>query len=251
MISGAYVIHISQRNDRDENIVQLRQVLTHSPLSLFCPAHLTVFEAKKQADGRRGCYESHVAVMRLALEANATLPALIFEDDAQIAWEASGASQVQLRQCQEVQQFFNDAKKFDILYLGSFPNLFVSKSAIQVESYQHIYQSRPSMTHAYIASPRLMKLMTTVFATYEGVEIDNLYSKFNGFVNYAVYPSIFLQSLSASDISPTLSLSTLPIKEFIWSACEVYVKNVQCSVKEALLWIFFFCVLTKLCFTKL
>lgn len=245
MIGSIHTIHIPDRKDREENMKTLNAKLFPllSQLQLqaerYAPKRFKdkttiqnyTFLAVRQTDGRKGCYESHIHVMKKALALD-DKPALIFEDDAEFASDLEHT---------EVSVLFRDALKFieseeyDILFLGSFPNMFVANETVKVKGFQHIYKTNPATTHAYIASVPFMKRMVERFSQFDGVPIDDFY-KSSLIKTFAVYPSIFMQSLSPSDIaSPMASfISKCGLKNFVWRLAESYCTSFSMSLKHVL-----------------
>jgi GR25 family glycosyltransferase involved in LPS biosynthesis len=266
MIQSSHIIHIHERTDRLQNIVLLNEklnsglfdtLLVNDKQSSEKPnstdrtisekteknekKDIIIFQAIRQKDGRKGCYESHVQVMKNVLLQNPDKCALIFEDDAEFATDVDESL---IRSILDQANTFISTEHFDILFLGSFPNVFVANETVKVLKYKNIYKTSPATTHAYIASPKFMKRMTESFYEFEGIAIDDFYK--SKFINtYAVYPSIFLQSLSKSDIaSPMASfISSFKLKNSIWRLAELYSTSVSFSLKHVLFVTFFMCIL--------
>jgi GR25 family glycosyltransferase involved in LPS biosynthesis len=225
MISSIHLIHIPDRTDRDRSIQELQKTL----LSFFGPLQIQIFEAQRQKDGRKGCYESHVSVMKKAISLHDG-HALIFEDDAEVGHDLNDKMVHEL--VQEALRFAK-TETFDILFLGSFPNVLVANETIKIQGFQHMYKTSPSTTHAYIASHKFMKNMISRFAVFENVPIDDFF-KSSLIQTYAIYPSIFLQSVSQSDIaSPSASfVSSSKFKNVIWRLTESYATRIGHSLKH-------------------
>lgn len=243
MIASIHVIHIADRVDREPTMRALNEKL--HPLLLLQmqmqmqnkidPVPIQIFNAIRQSDGRKGCYESHVGVMKRALAINSEQHALIFEDDAEFAQDMSNV---------RIQTLFNEALQFvkrtpslEILFLGSFPNIFVANDTVKIrkEGFQHIFKTNPATTHAYIASATFMKRMTERFHEFAGIPIDDFYK--SSLINtHALYPSIFLQSSSESDIASPLAsfVSKFQLKNFIWRFVEFYATSTSVSLKHVL-----------------
>lgn len=236
MIASSHAIHIADRADRELTMRTLHEKL-HELLNI----ETTVFLATKQKDGRKGCYESHVAVMKRALLKNPDKHALIFEDDAEFASDLSASLRYQL-----LFEALDFAKShaFDILFLGSFPNMFVANETVKVSKFQHIFKTNPSTTHAYIASSSFMKRMTERFQDFEGIAIDDFF-KSNLINTFALYPSIILQSNSESDIASPLAsfVSKSGLKKFVWRCAETFSTSISLSLKHILFIALSLCVL--------
>jgi GR25 family glycosyltransferase involved in LPS biosynthesis len=236
MIASAHVIHIADRKDREQTMQTLRANLQEQ-LNI----QTTVFFATKQRDGRKGCYESHVAVMKRALLLSNDKHALILEDDAEFAADLSTSLRRQL--LLEALDFAK-SHSFDILFLGSFPNMFVANDTVKVSKFQHIFKTNPSTTHAYIASSSFMKRMTERFSDFQGVAIDDFF-KSNVINTFALYPSIILQSNSESDIASPLAsfVSKSGLKNFVWRFAETFSTSISLSLKHILFVALSLCVL--------
>jgi GR25 family glycosyltransferase involved in LPS biosynthesis len=275
MIQSIHVIHIDERIDRLENIHVLSNLLKSEVFNVLLNSQnndslekltklqklenidielkqehlkditkkkdLHIFSAIRQKDGRKGCYESHIQVMKKALLQNPNKCALIFEDDAEFAKDVDKSLVVSIL---DQTNTFTSTEKFDILFLGSFPNVFVANDTIRVSKFKNIYKTSPATTHAYIASPQFMKRMTESFYEFEGVAIDDFYK--SKFINtFAIYPSIFMQSISKSDIASPLAafISSFKLKNSIWRLAELYSTSVSFSLKHVLFVTFFMCIL--------
>ena len=227
MFSSCHVIHVKNRSDREVYIRSLGK----SDIVLSNKTPFFVHQVERQQDGRKGCYESHIEVMKKALKIDNHKPCLIFEDDAIVAPDLSTSA---------IRLLFDEASKFvasksndyDILFLGSFPNMFSTAGTIQT-SFQNIYESSPATTHAYIASPNFMKRMTSVFSTFQNVAIDDFY-KSTLFKKFAVYPSVFLQATSESDVASASAsfVSKSGFKHFLWRFAERYCTSTHVNLKH-------------------
>jgi GR25 family glycosyltransferase involved in LPS biosynthesis len=151
-------VHIAERTDREKYVDELR--------SLGAP--IEYYYATRQKDGRRGCYESHQAIMKESLSFD---NALIFEDDA-VAVNLFGMF--------EVQAFMAKNTDWDIIYLGCFPDVFRTQTHVT----GNMYLVKASMTHAYVVSQKYMK--TFVKRPYDGIPIDNVFR--NEAKTYALSP---------------------------------------------------------------
>jgi glycosyl transferase, family 25 len=266
MIQSSHVIHIHERTDRLQNILLLteklksglfntllgtgkqtgkqnteKRTLTENTENTEKNEDIKIFPAIRHKDGRKGCYESHIQVMKNALSQSPDKCALIFEDDAEFATDVDESLVVSILNQTNA---FISIETFDILFLGSFPNVFVANDTLKVSKYKNIYKTSPATTHAYIASPQFMKRMTKSFYEFEGIAIDDFYK--SKFINtYAVYPSLFLQSLSKSDIASPVAgfISSFKLKNSIWRLAELYSTSVSFSLKHVLFVTFFMCIL--------
>lgn len=137
--------------------------------------------------GKQGCFESHIDIIRQAYDAGAER-VLIFEDDITVTDYMSPAH---LRKAIK----FMDKNKWDLFYLGALPN--IKKKLASRTGYSGIYKLKGVCTHAYVVNRSAMKRLVNL--KYKGVEIDYYY--INTFNNcYALYPTLFYQGLSDSDI---------------------------------------------------
>jgi hypothetical protein len=112
----------------------------------------------------------------------------------------------------------------------------VSNDTLQIKGFQHMYKTNPSTTHAYIASHLFMKRMTTQFREYNDIAIDDFF-KSRLIQTYAIYPSIFLQSVSQSDIASASAsfVSTSKFKNIIWRLAESYATRIGLNLKHIVL----------------
>lgn len=216
-------IHIKARTDRD---VLVKKVVSQIgvPLRYF-------YASPHPEGGVRGCYESHLSVMRESLALNQQF-SLIFEDDLEIgsfSWE---------RLNEAVRFITENPHEWDIFYLGCFPDVWGSN---QVAVRGNIYKVRATQTHAYIVNKPFMERM--VVRKFDGTPIDEVFLE--GSRSYAILPTLFVQASSASDVSSVGFISVFPAKRIITQAVELYARSVGFPIRSVLLAIVFACVAVK------
>jgi GR25 family glycosyltransferase involved in LPS biosynthesis len=206
----AWCIHMPERLDREKHVEKLESEFS-----------VKRFHAKKHKEGKRGCYESHQAVMKKSLHKPFIA---VFEDDA---------VQVSNTWKPEVMRFLR-REDWDILYLGCFPDVLRSQS----HEYGNIYRVKATMTHAYIVSQLYMKEF--VKRSYDGTPVDNVFR--NEARAFAYLPSAFVQAETQSDIGNFSS--SYPWKNIVIQACEFYAMHVGWPIYVwILLWLAFWLIL--------
>jgi hypothetical protein len=219
--SAIRCINLLHRKDRLESVQNEMKNLHDIPIRFY-------FAHKHKEGGKKGCFESHMNVMK---EHCNDKNCLIFEDDFQISKKFS------FKYLKEVCRFMRSNNDWDIIYLGCFPDIFL-KSPKNV--YGNIYKVWATCTHAYIASHKFMNYFVEN-EIYDGsTPIDEVFRKYNTF---AILPSLFKQSLSETDVSSfPIELSTFQYKHIIEDIVENYAMNFEgLSLKKiiALSWILF------------
>lgn len=215
-------IHMRARVDR-MRLIEAAQKALNIPLRLFY--------AEKHAEGGvRGCYESHVAVMREAL-ADGQETCLVFEDDLEVgdfSWERLA----------EVTRFIRDRRgEWDVVYLGCFPDVW---SCTQRWIKGNIFEVHATQTHAYVVSKAFMERM--VARPFDGTPIDEVF--YHHARAYAVLPSLFFQASTASDVS-SVGVSLLAAKRSVTDAAEVYAVNVGLPLRTLVLAFLLACVAAR------
>jgi glycosyl transferase family 25 len=138
---------------------------------------------KDKEDPQRGCYNSHRACAKLALERNYDR-ILILEDDAFIDPFSQGI-------VQRINNFLERTNP-DLFYLG------VLLGKIWLTWHRNIARCRGQGAHAYIISrPGCEKILS--WDDYCGKGIDSVFSK--RFKAYCVFPMMCYQDTSTSDIA--------------------------------------------------
>jgi hypothetical protein len=151
---------------------------------------VTYFLTTKHPNGGgQGCFESHIQIIREAYFAGAER-VLIFEDDIIASKSLTPA------RLEKAINFMKTANNWEIFYLGVLPRILDTYSARTKQS--GIYQLRGICTHGYVINRSAMEKL--IHLKYEGITIDyyyiNCFSK-----TYAIYPTLFYQGLSDSDIT--------------------------------------------------
>lgn len=174
-----YCINLKTRDDRYESS---RKVFNQYDIPV------KYFRVDKHPKGGAyGCFDSHIKVIRKAYYEGANR-VLIFEDDI------SPTDYLTPKRLETAINFMEN-EDWDLFYLGALPNIRSYKS--YSTSYPGIYRLRGICTHAYIINRKTMKKLINL--KYNGTAIDYYYiHNFNK--SYAVYPTLFFQGLSESDI---------------------------------------------------
>jgi len=144
---------------------------------------------KNPVSGTKGNLESHQRVIKEAYDAGAER-VLVFEDDIDVI--EGTLNYDNLKRCID---FMKEFKDWDLLYLGVIPDIINYKC--QKTKKKGIYKLHGICAHAYIVNRKAMKNIINL--KYEGMCIDGYYVRF--FKSYAIYPTIFHQGVSKSDIS--------------------------------------------------
>jgi len=200
------VISLYDRKDRQE------QVLVESKkLGMQIMFHLV---HKNTESGKRGCFESHVNLSKLNLHKKYLF---VLEDDFELNIEDEKIVEEALN---DVIQFMEKNLSWDLLYLGVLPNFWTANSYRQSK---HIFKTVPfACTHAYFISQKYMEEVSTW--KYDNKAIDVMYRDCKN--AYAVYPQIFKQRESKSDIVHFITpcppfLRDVPVNFSNWYAHNV------------------------------
>jgi GR25 family glycosyltransferase involved in LPS biosynthesis len=147
------------------------------------------FYAKKHPKGGvYGCFDSHIRVIREAYYSGAKR-VLIFEDDI------TPTDYLNVENLKKAIKFMKTKKDWDLFYLGALPE--IRRHYSRQTKYPGIYRLHGVCTHAYIVNRSAMKKLINL--KFDGTAIDYYYiNNFNKC--YALYPTLFLQGLSKSDI---------------------------------------------------
>lgn len=180
-IGPVYCINLRNRKDRLKEVSRI-----FDKLKVNVNYHIV---DKHPEGGTHGCFNSHIEIITDAYKKGYER-CVIFEDDIVLT---EGYNKKQLRKCI---RFMNKNKTWNIFYLGVLPDIRKSQTQI-VEN--NIYKLSGICTHAYVIHKRLMEKL--IGLKYIGIPIDYLYMQLNEC--YAVYPTMFFQGLSPSDIAST------------------------------------------------
>jgi GR25 family glycosyltransferase involved in LPS biosynthesis len=179
-----YCINIEKRTDRKAAAQKV-----FSALKIENVEFLKV--VRDETNGERGCYNEHQRCMQKALAAGSD-KCVIFEDDIAVLHKPSDVV------CEEVFSFLETNKKWDLMFLGSFPNIYFGVSA-KVEGFPNIKQVHSQHAHAYVVSRRFMEFFVNLPYEAFACPVDVLYGVSNK--AFAVFPTFFYQTESPSDIS--------------------------------------------------
>jgi hypothetical protein len=194
----AYCITLNETPDR-KNKAQTQ--LEKLPSDINWDFH---YENKDpEGHGSRGCYNSHVNVMRKSLALG--LPyVIVFEDDCHISkWDYDA--------WQEVKRFLA-TEEFDTLKLGFCGVCFDIETTLTnflqnkpIEGYKKIfYAAFCACTHAVIYSRSMMEKFVREYPEYTGVNIDLLPNTITR--NYIVLPMMVFQN---PEIKSTISIDDI------------------------------------------
>jgi len=155
--------------------------------------------------GEIGCFESHQACMRKAYKANCS-NVLIFEDDLD---ELNSPTEHMLA---EVIRFIKTNREWDLLFLGAYPSVFFDTSK-SVLNFTSIYKVSSQLCHAYCVSRKMMEKMLQIDHSFFNAPIDIVYLANKN--SYCLFPCVFYQSDSPSDISTSLRGTPLIRKSYV------------------------------------
>lgn len=181
-IGQAYCINLKTRKDR------LRQAKRVFKQIDFNPEYHIV--DKHPVSGAQGCFESHISVITDAYNKGYER-CVIFEDDIVLTTKDKKEIKEALDICLD---FITRNNTWEIFYLGVLPDIRYNKSQRVCKG---VYKLQGLCTHAYVIHRRLMEKM--IGMRYVGVAIDNVYKHLPEC--YALYPSLFFQGLSTSDLT--------------------------------------------------
>lgn len=186
--------------------------------------------------GLQGCFESHVAIIKEAYDAGYD-NVLIFEDDVAITKHFNA------KLLKAAINFMESNDDWDMFYLGALPE--IKKHKIVKMTDKRIYKVNSLCTHAYVVSRRMMEKFHD--AQYYGIPLDYVFVENDN--SYAVYPSIFNQRESESDISA----STSPldkIKTKTMRAIEMYGYHINVPLTRLILILLIVWYITILLYPK-
>lgn len=207
-------IHMPARQDR-ALLVERAAAAARMPVQWF---HVS----KHPDGGVRGCYESHLAVMRHGLDAGAD-NVLVFEDDIELA-----PGFTRERVAEVVRFMAAQHGQWDVIFLGCFPDIWRGH---QRWIRGHMYQVRATQTHAYVVSEAGMRRLSR--RPFDGTPIDEVLR--DEARCYATLPSLFTQAVSASDVSSVAGISTFGGKRLVTRAVEAYTMHVGIPLRVLLL----------------
>jgi hypothetical protein len=150
---SAYYITLEDRPDRAKNFEAWAKTPGSPWSSLTCD--VKAFTARRHPRGGDfGCWQSHVSVMKLAVDDGADY-ALVFEDDAIPTKEARSQLTWDLLYAQ-VMHVMSTRPNWDIIGLGGIP-LTWWHTALKIDT--HMVQTPFLEAHAYFASKKFMSRM--------------------------------------------------------------------------------------------
>lgn len=173
-----FCINLYERDDRMEECLKVFE-------KLKIPGKIKRFH--RNVDGKKGCYESHLSIIREAYDQGCQ-NVLIFEDDI------IPSPSYDDKYIKKAIEFIKNNRDWDIFYLGHQPDVFFSGAEVIEDN---IMKCSSTLTHAYVLSRKFMKKMIT--RVYDDQAIDKVYLKNEN--SYAIYPMQFYQNESESDIT--------------------------------------------------
>lgn len=186
-IGPIYCINLKSRKDRLKEASKV-----FKKLNLNVNFHIV---DKHPNGGSQGCFESHIQCITDAYNKGSE-QCVIFEDDVT---PTNNINKDTIKKCV---RFIKKNKTWNIFYLGVLPDIRRKPTKIIEDG---IYKLQGICTHAYIIHRRLMEKMVNM--KYIGITIDYLYMQLDEC--YAIYPTLFYQGLSKSDITQTVWNSNL------------------------------------------
>lgn len=223
-LDAIYCINLSSRPDR-------RAIAQKVFDEYHIPVKMMIVE-KHPTSGQQGCFESHLRIIREALEKKYQR-ILIFEDDIVTT---PYLTRGKLR---EVVRFMKTNQQWDLFYLGPMHDIR-HYSAKWIN--HSIYQLRSCGTHAYCLSKRMIEKMAKL--EYTGVAIDDVY-KYGDYKRYAIYPSLFNQGSQKSDIAKQDFYNWQqfsPLKQGYFRGIEMYTHYINIPLNQ-FKWILFTLIL--------
>jgi len=207
-----YCINLNTRDDRKESCEKLFDK---------CGIEAKFHRVDKHPNGGvEGCFESHIDIITEAYNKKYEY-IVIFEDD--IARTKYLNDEI-IKRCYD---WLQENKSAELFYLGTFVdirNYRTTKVASRIIKLQSI------CTHAYIITRKGMKRYANM--KYTGTAIDCVYLKSK--YAYGTYPSLFIQSGSATDVGdkyPFLSKH----KNLFFRPIEFYSYHINVPTRE--LWL--------------
>lgn len=206
-------INIDVRQDKRKRMSE-----TFQKLEIPC----RFFTAKTHPKGGRyGCFESHIAVIRQAYYSNKQ-NILIFEDDILPTPTYS------IDNMQKAVTFLLDkSPDVDILFLGSFPGLFVGTPHADLFQYAktraitpNIIKFKPLAAHAYCLTKSGMKKILDTYANYLGTMHYDVYLTKIDVNSYCFIPILFEQ------------LFCMGTNNSIHGFLETFFRKYQCEVEK-------------------
>lgn len=210
-------INLKSRPDRKEKCKQLFKKLG---------IRVKFFEAIKSEDGHNGCFDSHIACYKEALQKGLD-KLVVFEDDIT---ETSDYSESAI---QDVMDFIEDVKHEDwrIFFLGLQPFIDRGNGDADFACGRSIYKTTGGWgAHAYIISRSEMKKLVNV--PYK-IQIDMLLSRDKP--SYVRLPVLFVQDDLSNSNTSVASSSLLKVKNLLYTGFEVHASIFPWSILMSLL----------------
>ena len=210
------VISLKYRKDRHEEVKN-----ESSKIGLNVNMH---YVDKHPKGGEQGCFESHVQLCKMSLEAGHK-QAFILEDDFEVTGDFLNQNSKCIDALLEAIEFMKN-KKWKLFYLGVLPNWWTSNSK---RVGKLIYQLQPwACTHSYLIHESYMKEVSEW--KYTGTPIDKMYR--NCDLAFAIQPQIFKQRNSPSDINHFITpcpdfLRDVPVNFSGWYSLNIGISGMN------------------------
>lgn len=219
--SECYCINLLERNDR---LDEVKKVFEKYDIPII------YHRVRRHPEGgKKGCFTSHTDIIKEAHRKNLD-HVIIFEDDI-----ICNLSKEEFNEkMKQVYHFINN-NNYDIFFLGSIPEIFNFRTT-KVSS--NIYKAHAYCTHAYILSRTGIKKYCNML--FSKVPIDFVY--LNSDNAYAMYPSIFYQNESKSDVAPSW-VDFHGFKNRLVKLRENYATNVNIQIGPLLVAIVVLCII--------
>ena len=181
-----YCINLLHRKDRFEECSAIFKSLNLT-VEFFHPVpHPT--------DGRIGCFEAHVDIIKDALKRGFKRIG-IFEDDINLNVTNIRQQIIKIGKfLEEKDEDHTSDGGWNIFFLGCIPEIRYSKT--KRTKVEDIYQIAGLCTHAYLINTEMMRKMAS--QSFIGIAIDHLYAKLGKC--FTVSTPLFIQGNSVSDI---------------------------------------------------
>lgn len=201
-------INLRSRPDRRQDATTVFQKLGIPVEFFLAEKHQRCPDCGDASPGIHGCFDSHLQIIEESYYRGDSM-CLIFEDDVV---PSSHFSNKTLR---SIEDFLNSGIPWDLLYLGTHPDIVAgTTTATKIPG---IYRMNSICTHAYLISRRFMSKM--IHTKFSGVPIDYIYLR--NPQAYGVYPSLFIQGNSSSDIGGS-SWNESVFKPWWYRGVEMY-----------------------------
>jgi len=198
-VPAVYCISLQERDDRMQQAKQeFDQVGLGSKVQWHRPH-------RDPRGGEAGCWDSHVAVVKKAVEANHPF-VLIFEDDVVFHSDIKAKD---IRQIRRTLEETLARREWGILFLGQFPF-----GGVPITANLDVWRTSSLLAHAYFISYSLMRKLLDN-SEYPGMGIDMWYSRQRK--TYSIYPPLAYQRYEQVSDNQRNRKNIEPIKQWMLS----------------------------------